>query len=84
MGRLLYSKNVFLPLKKKGFPLCYDSIGDQSHSVGFPQSAGPVAGEVSEVYKILVWKVLIHFVKGSSGLGDEEESFEQWQKVSVT
>lgn len=26
MGRVFYSKNVFLPLKKKkkGFPLCYD------------------------------------------------------------
>lgn len=45
--------------------MCYDFTGDQSHSGGFPQSTGPVAGEVSEalVYKRLVWKVLIHFIK---------------------
>lgn len=36
------------------------------------------------VYKILVWKVLIHFIEGIAGVGEEEESFKQWQKVPVT
>lgn len=46
---LLLKKCIFaLKKKKKGFPLCYDFTGDQSQSGGFPQSTGPVAGEVSE------------------------------------
>lgn len=50
MGSLLLKKCIFTlrKKKKKGFPLCYGSTGDENHSSGFPQSIGPVAGEVSE------------------------------------
>lgn len=63
---LLFKKCIFALRKKqkKGFALFYGSTGDKRHRGDFPQTTGPVAGEVSDLlYKILVWKVLNSFYK---------------------
>lgn len=66
-GGVFSIKKMHFCLKKKtkkGFALFYGSTGDKRHRGDFPQTTGPVAGEVSDLlYKILVWKVLNSFYK---------------------